>query len=72
MGKGFSDFIRIVCYLQGFYAIKLHVVAIRKGFKVIVMLLIISDCYVQGFQMISIALVAICKGFKQLHSFLMV
>ena len=72
MGKGFSDFIRIVCYLQGFYTIKLHVVAIRKALKVIVMLLIISDCYVQGFQMISIALVAICKGFKQLHSFLMV
>jgi len=72
MGKGFSDLIRIICYLQGFYMIKLHVVAIRKGFKVIVMLLIISDCYVQGFQMISIALFAICKGFKQLHSFLMV
>ena len=68
----FSDFIRIVCYLQGFYAIKLHLVAIRKGFKVIVMLLIISDCYVQGFQMISIALVTICKGFKQLHLCLMV
>ena len=39
----FSDFTRIVCYLHlfaRFYAMKLHVVAIRKGFKVIVMLLL--------------------------------
>ena len=68
----FSDFVCIVCSLQKFYAIKLHVVAICEGFEVIVMLLIISDCYVQGLQLISVAFVAICKGFKQLHSLLMV
>ena len=47
------------CYLQGFQVIGIALVAICKGFKVIVIVWISLGCYMQGFQVIAMALVAV-------------
>jgi hypothetical protein len=60
----FIKFLRIGCYVQGFYSMIMHVVAICKGFKSISIVRMSFSCCLQGFQVIGMALVAICKGFK--------
>jgi nucleoside-triphosphatase THEP1 len=44
-----GNVVRIGCYVQGLYSKKMHVVAMRKGFKVIDFLWINFGCYLQGF-----------------------